>query len=140
MWIMMLIMGLPLIGLVVFRVLPWKTALPLYVVLLVASILYHRAMMKSQKLAVKTGPASMIGAIVTVISWRTGSGRIRYQGESWAARTANANEPMVPGSKVAIEAVKGLELVVRSVPDSQRTTAAEDTAPDRSRLRRSPPG
>jgi membrane protein implicated in regulation of membrane protease activity len=122
--LMMLIMALPLLGIALFFVLPWRTALPVYLIGLAISLIYHRAMMRSQKLRVRTGIKTMIGRPVTVISWQSDHGTVRCGDEIWSARALD-DSSFVPGSKGVIVDLEGLELVIRpSGPHQQFTRTA----------------
>lgn len=70
-----IILLLPIISLVLFWILPLAYALPLYLVVLVASILVYFAMMKAMKRPVTTGKEGLIGEIAEV------------KGYEWSKRT-----------------------------------------------------
>lgn len=66
----------------------------------------------------KMGPEEMIGGTAEA---RTGlvpgsTGQVFTHGTLWAARLADGSEPVRAGDKVVVEAVDGLTLVVRPLP------------------------
>jgi membrane-bound ClpP family serine protease len=108
---LMLLTGFPLIGLVLFFIIPWKLALPVYILGVGASVLLQRVAMKSHRLPVLTGIPAMTGAIGTVTVWETDRGTVRFRAELWRARS-ECGESIAPGAEVRIVAVENLELVV----------------------------
>jgi membrane protein implicated in regulation of membrane protease activity len=134
MLIMMLIMGMPVIVLCLFWLMPVKIAVPLYVAGVAVSLVYHRAMMASRKLPRSSGPAGMIGERGTVLAWRLDGGTVRCRAEIWTARCEPA-ESLPPGTDVEILRVEGLALVVRP---SHRHAEADGSDPGRSGRRRLP--
>lgn len=114
MLLMMLIIAFPLIGIILFFVLPLKISLPVYIVGAAASIFYHRVMMRSQKLRVVTGHRGMIGRTATVISWQSDHGTVRCLSELWNARMEDGGSA-APGSRVLVVGVDRLNLVLRPV-------------------------
>ncbi len=65
-------LALPVLGLVLFLVLPWPVAAPLYGVVVIASVLVYRLLLQALRLPVKTGavnsgtPRAMNGWTVIV--------------------------------------------------------------------------
>jgi membrane protein implicated in regulation of membrane protease activity len=123
---MMALMAMPLFGLGLFLLLPWQSALPIYVILLLNAGYYHRAMMKSRKLRVTTGREGMLGQDATVISWEASRGKVRCDGEIWSARTMSGTS-LAPGTRMEIIDVQGLELIVR--PPGRGDTARRRASP-----------
>lgn len=120
---MLLIMAFPILGLLLFLVLPPGMAVPLYVVGLVLSGITHRLMIKAQRLPVQTGPEGMIGAIATVLSWHDATGHVRCHGELWTARTRDHHE-LNPGTEVQVLGVERDEDMVLIVGSPQHGTSA----------------
>jgi membrane protein implicated in regulation of membrane protease activity len=129
MLLMMLLMAFPLIGVFLFFVLPWKAALPAYLVGVAISVFYHRIMVKSRMIRVKTGRRGMIGRTATVVDWHQGEGTVRCHGEFWKARMESGRSAS-PGSEVfVVDLVEHLVLILRPL---------ESAPPTRHRIRFGP--
>lgn len=115
MFLMMLVMALPVLGLLLFLFLPWKTALVLYVAGTAVALFYHRLMMKSMKLRVTTGRRGMIGREVVVISGSSGFHMVRCGDEIWKAELRGGGS-LPPGSEAVVVGVRGLVLVLDPLP------------------------
>lgn len=116
---MALIMGLPLLGLVLFLVYPWWVALTPYLILVGASVLFDRMMMRAMRLPVRTGRDALIGSTAVVLNWKGDSGQVAWRGEIWRA-AAQRGRTFAKGERVIIEDLSQLTLVVKSVgPDVQ---------------------
>lgn len=112
---MMLVMVFPLIGLGLFAWLRWTVALPIYLVGVVVSVFYHRAMTKSRAIPVSTGAEGMHGRTGTVTTSRSGRVTVVSRNEIWSAR-AEDGRPLDPGTAVEVVDLDGLTLVVRPLP------------------------
>jgi membrane protein implicated in regulation of membrane protease activity len=108
---MMIVMAFPLLGIALFFLLPWQTALPLYLGGLVLSLLLHRAMARSMKLPIRMGRGSLVGQEAEVLSWDHAEGRVRCRGESWHAR-ARDPQGFDPGQRVEVVELAGATLEV----------------------------
>ncbi len=111
---MMLIMSFPVLGLILFYVLPLGTALPLYLLMLGVSLPLHCLMMRAMRLPKRAGGESMVGSAAGVLDWEGESGRVICRGEIWKAK-ATGETPLVRGDKVVIEDVAGLTLSVKRI-------------------------
>jgi len=111
MLVMMIVMLLPLLGIELFVWLPLRTALPLYLVGLVASAVLHRAMLRASKLPVTTGREGMIGRSARVMNWGARWGWVQCGSENWLA-VVREGPPPDSGSEVTVAEVDGLMLVV----------------------------
>jgi membrane-bound ClpP family serine protease len=107
---MMIIMFAPVFALVLFWVLPFRTALPLYIPIFLFGIIVNFKMMKSMKLPVKTGLEEMIGQEALVIDDIDPEGKVRISSELWAATAKGKRYEQ--GEKVKIIGAQGLVLVV----------------------------
>lgn len=116
--LMMVVMAFPVIGLVLFFFLPWRTALLVYLVGSAVAIFYHRAMMGSQRRRVATGRKGMLGQTATVFSWQSDRGTVRCHGELWKARMEDGG-PAVPGAEAVVVELDGLTLVLRRSDPSE---------------------
>jgi membrane protein implicated in regulation of membrane protease activity len=108
-----LLLFLPLLALVLFFVLPWWLALPLYVLILIGSLFGYWKALQAQHLPPRTGGRAMIGDRAVVIKVRRGKNQVQYRGEIW---DAVCPEPLRRGQEVIIESVDGLTLRVVPIP------------------------
>ncbi len=105
---------MPLLGLILFWLFPWQTALPLYLVLVGVSAIYAWVTVRTFRQPIRTGREAMIGAQGIVVSDGP-SAVVRFHNELWnAASTA----PVLAGEVVRVVGVEGLRLRVE--PASQR--------------------
>ncbi len=102
-----LLLATPILGLGLFFVLPFGTALVIYLVLVLLSLLLYYKIVESMQTPVITGSQALIGQVVTTNE----DGSIRWQGEWWTAR------PVLPNQKVRIIGLRGLEVQVVPVAD-----------------------
>ncbi len=70
---------------------------------------------RAQRQRVNTGVEGMIGAVATALTPLLPQGRVRYQGEDWAAVVEAPTTSVDAGSEVQIVAVEGLRLHVRPI-------------------------
>lgn len=112
MWMMMLIMAMPLVGLVFFELWPLAVALPIYLTLTAISLVFDVLMMKAMRQRVRTGLEAIVGRHVRVLSWQGSDGQVSYQGEIWSAHSPSS-EDWTKGQEALVEDVDGLVLVVR---------------------------
>lgn len=70
---------------------------------------------RAQRRRVNTGVEGMIGATATALTPLLPEGRVRYQGEDWAAVVEAPTTSVDVGSEVQIVAVEGLRLHVRPI-------------------------
>jgi membrane-bound serine protease (ClpP class) len=108
---MMLFMAFPVVGLALFYLFPWQTALPYYVLGCAISVLLNWVMMRAMKLPVRTGIEGLIGKHANVIEWEGQVGRVRCGGESWTAM-ADRHLNLHPGDRVRIMRVEGVTLEI----------------------------
>lgn len=112
MLLMMLIMFLPVFALALFLILPFWTALTIYIPILILGVVVNFKMMKSMKNPVRTGLDEMIGREALVIADIDPEGKVRIKNEIWAA--TGEGERFLTGKKVRIRGVHGLVLVVEN--------------------------
>lgn len=104
-----LILGLPVMGLLLFVVLPFWPALGLYGVLVAASGLVYWKVAEALRAPLQTGVEGLLGAEGVTLSDLEGEGLVRLQGAVWQARAGKA----IPlGERVRVVAVRGLILQV----------------------------
>lgn len=108
-----LILLLPLIGLVVFWLLPLSSAIPVYLAILLASAGMYWAILRAIKKTPTTGASGLKGATGRVVSKLKPSEESQYlveaDGELWSA---SSPEMLQPGDEVRIVDVKGIRLEV----------------------------
>lgn len=115
-----LLLAMPLIGLGLFFVLPFSTALLLYLIVVALSLLLYTKIVEAMHVPVLTGSEALIGQIVTTEA----DGSIHWQGEWWAAT------PAFPAQQVRIIGIQGLKVQVIPVMDANhpsRVTTNADT-------------
>lgn len=108
MWCHLLLL-MPLLGLVLFLVLPVPVALPTYMIVVVFSLLLYVAVYRALKLPVKTGQEGMVGATAVAVEPLDPEGTIRYGGELWRA---SSRQPIAPGEQVRIVGFEGMRVIV----------------------------
>lgn len=113
MWCHVLLFALPVLGLALFFILPWGQALPVYVAIVLLSIVLYRETARVLRLPVQTGPEGMEGIegfALTDIRWE---GVVRVRGETWKAVS---REPIAAGEKIRLLRVEGVRAVVERTP------------------------
>ncbi len=116
---MAMIMGLPVLGIALFFLSPWQVALPSYLILVGASVLFDWMMMRAMRLPVKTGLDALIGSSARVLDWSGDSGQVAWRNEIWQARASGAGQIEV-GEDVTVEALSELTLIVRPAGDDSQ--------------------
>ncbi len=113
-----LLLLLPLVGLVLFIYLVWQVALPLYVIVLIATLALYWKIIKAQRRTPVVGKRAMIGDPAVVVSVKEGQMEVDYQGEIWRAVSS---QPLHVDQKVIIEGVEGL--ILRVAPSKSEKVA-----------------
>jgi membrane protein implicated in regulation of membrane protease activity len=126
---MIITMALPFLGIVLFLFLPFWTALPIYLCLLLLSGLMYYGMFSAMggRRKVQTGFEQMIGEEAVVIEDLDPDGKVEIMDEIWRA-TANGKR-FHSGEKVKICGVQGLMLVVEDLDDNKDTFRNQDSFP-----------
>ncbi len=101
----------PVIGLGLFLILPWTTALPLYLVILALSLFLYAKIMQSMRRPVITGHEAMLGQTAEIGP----EGNLKVAGERWLIAHP---EGLLPGQRVRIVGFSGLRLEVQPVAES----------------------
>jgi len=104
---------LPLLGLVLFKFLPWRAALPLYLVIVAVSSGLFWKVMQAQRRRPIIGKRAMIGDQAVVVSVKGDEVWVDYQGETWRGVSP---KPLHQGQKVIIEGVERLTLRIAPLP------------------------
>jgi membrane-bound serine protease (ClpP class) len=104
-----LVLLMPVIGLILFWILPFYLALPFYAIVAVASGLIYYSIMKASHRPREIGKENMIGRHAEVIQKINPLGQVVIDGEIWEAES---DEILGKGEKVEITALNGLTLRV----------------------------
>ena len=99
-----------LFGWILFLILSWQIALPLYVMGIVISLALYWKIMKAQRRRPAVGKRAMIGDQAVVVRVEADEVEVEYQGKTWRAVSAQL---LHMDQKVIIEAVEGLVLRVK---------------------------
>ena len=109
-----LIFLLPIFGLPVFWIFPFKTALVVYLIICAVSLLLYYKIFQAMHSKICTGKEAMLGKTAVVIRNIDPEGQIQYATEIWHA-TARGRT-FLEGEKVMIKGVLGLNLLVADAP------------------------
>jgi membrane protein implicated in regulation of membrane protease activity len=112
MHLMILVLLLPLLGLVLFFVMPLSEALPTYAAVLAVSAFFYFLMVRALKRARHTNPFKLVGEKAEVLNWRDGTGQVVCLGTIWEARSSEGRD-FGRGDKVVVAGVEGLVLRVK---------------------------
>jgi membrane-bound ClpP family serine protease len=113
--LMPIVMVAPILALPLFYYFPLGTALPIYIVILIASAYCNIIMVWSMRTKAKSGVAAMIGRTALVIEDIAPEGKVRVWGEIWTATGSNKRIPA--GKEVKILDAKGLVLSVDALDE-----------------------
>ena len=118
---MALIMALPVLGIVLFYILPFPMALPLYLLLLFISGLIYYGMIKvmGRKRKVRTGFEEMMGREALVVEDVSPQGKVQIYNEIWTAKARGRT--FLKGDKVRICDHEGLTLIVEALTVKERS-------------------
>ena len=103
---------MPILGLLLFWVLDFSVALPVYLGILVLSGGVMLLTLQSLKQPPRSGSEGMVGDIAEVVEATHSRGRVRYHNTLWYA---TAREPLTVGDTVRIIGNQGLRLRVEKV-------------------------
>ncbi|MBI1880463.1 MAG: NfeD family protein [Chloroflexi bacterium] len=111
MWCHLLLLS-PVLGLGLFLILPWTTALPLYLVILALSFFLYAKIMQTRSVRqpVMTGQEALLGQTAEIEL----GGSLKVAGERWLIAQA---EGLAPGQRVHIVGFSGLRLEVQPVDE-----------------------
>lgn len=107
---------LPLLGLVLFFILPIPTALPIYIVILIISLGFYMKAVKAMKLPVKTGEKGLVGMAGKVVKISDDTNLVSVHGELW---NAVSKTKLKVGMIVKVIDVKDLTLTVKELKSDQ---------------------
>ncbi len=109
-----LILFLPVFGLPLFWLLPFATALLLYLFILGISILLYFKIFQAMRQDVQTGQEAMLGKKGLVVEDIDPEGKIQFTSEIWDAVTKGKR--FLKGEQVRISGFQGLRLLVEEIP------------------------
>jgi membrane protein implicated in regulation of membrane protease activity len=125
-----IVIMLPILGIIVFFVLRPGVAVPVYLVILVASGLSYWSLARAMRRRPRTGREGLIGASARVVSRvKPGSNTqylVRTQGELWGAESPDILEP---GEQVTVTSIDGLKLRVQRITGSHGTDRSGQKLP-----------
>ncbi len=102
-----------LLGWILFLILSWQIALPLYMIAVIISLVIYWKIIQSQRQQPVIGKRAMIGDQAVVVNLKEGEVEVDYRGEIWRAVSS---QPLQAGQKVMIDGVEGLILRVKPAP------------------------
>jgi membrane protein implicated in regulation of membrane protease activity len=105
-----LLLFLPLLGLVVFWMFPLPLGGAIYVIVLIVSIFFYRAVAQTKSGPSKVGVQELIGESGVVQKWTANRGIVQIHDELWEA---TSSELLHEGDRVEIVKVDGLHLRVK---------------------------
>ena len=108
----LILIGLPLLALSAFWVLPLPLAVPTFVVLVAATVLFYAYLVKGARRPVMTGIEAMLNALGRVRGVHDGIVSVWVNSELWSAWAA---EELHEGDRVEVIGVEGLRLRVRKI-------------------------
>jgi len=109
------LLGMPVLGLGLFFVLPFTSALTIYLIIVLVSFWLYYKIMESMHTPVFTGAEALINRIVDTDA----EGAVHWRGEWWTAA------PRLPNQRVRIVALRGLCLVVQPYPEAKPPKSAD---------------
>jgi len=113
-----LIFFLPVFGLPVFWIFPFKIALVVYLITCAVSLLLYYKVFQALHSRVCTGKEAMLGKTAVVIRNIDPEGKIQYATEIW--RATGRGKTFLKGQKVLIKGINGLNLLVAEAPFEKR--------------------
>lgn len=126
---MPIVMLAPILALPLFYYLPLGSSLPIYIVILIASIYCNIIMVWSMRAKTKNGVQAMIGRRALVIEDITQEGKVKVWGEIWKA--VGRNERIPAGKEVKILGAKGLVLIVDALDEDGDSQPPQGIGPNR---------
>jgi membrane-bound serine protease (ClpP class) len=102
-----------LLGWILFLILSWQIALPLYMIVVIISLLIYWKIIQAQRRQPVIGKRAMIGDQAVVVKAEGSDIEVEYQGDIWRAVSA---QPLHRDQQVIIEEVDGLVLRVKPTP------------------------
>lgn len=105
----------PILALPLFFFLPFRTALPVYLALLLATAFVYFKIIAAMKSKVRTGMEGMTDGEAEVVEDIDPEGKVRFRNELWVATTTGKR--LFKGQRVRIYGFHGLKMIVGDSPD-----------------------
>src|SRR3972149_180042 len=105
-----LLLVLPFVSLILFSILPFNQALPLYLLILLFCAILYWLIWKAMRRPVSTGIEGMIGGVGKVIQIGKKTAKMFYKGEIWDPGSV---DELCVGDSVAIAGVERMTVIVR---------------------------
>jgi membrane protein implicated in regulation of membrane protease activity len=125
------IIMLPILGIIVFFLLRPGIAVPVYLVILLASGLAYWSLVRAMRRRPRTGREALMGASARVVSRVQPGSNARYlvrtQGELWGADSPDILEA---GELVTVTGIDGLKLRVQRITSSHQGDISGQKLPD----------
>jgi membrane-bound ClpP family serine protease len=115
--LMAIVMVAPLLALPLFYYFPVGIALPIYILIVAASVYCDFIMFWSMRAKARSGMKAMIGERALAIEDIAPEGKVEVWGEIWTA--VAANKPIPVGRKVKILDARGLVLIVDAFKEDE---------------------
>jgi membrane protein implicated in regulation of membrane protease activity len=117
------ILLMPVFALVLFWLLPFDVALPIYLVILAASGVLYFILMKAMHRPVTTGKEGLLGKSVNVVEVSDREIQVWVEGAIWQAVS---DKPLRKGDKARVVGIEGLTLRITQSPtvDELKTTGS----------------
>ena len=100
----------PILALPLFFFLPFRTALPAYITVVLATAFVYFKIIAAMKSKVQTGMEGMTGGEAVVVEDIDPEGKVKFRNELWAA-TASGRK-YSKGERVKIYGFQGLKVIV----------------------------
>jgi len=113
MHIMIILMLLPVLGIILFFVLPFSQALPSYLLVLAFSAFFYVLMFRSMRKPRQKSLFEMVGESAQALDWSDGKGQVLCLGAIWEARSEMGGS-FPKGTELTVSRVEGLTLVVKA--------------------------
>lgn len=106
-----IVLASPILALPLFLFLPFRTALPAYIAVLLAMAFVYFKIIAAIKSRVQTGMEGMTDRDAIVVEDINPEGKVRYRNELWVA--AAEDKKFFKGQRVRIHGFQGLKVIVR---------------------------
>jgi membrane protein implicated in regulation of membrane protease activity len=113
-----IVLLMPLLALVLFWILPLEVALPVYLVILLVSILIYISLLRAMHRPVTTGQQALLGETCEITDIKNHKGHVMLHGEIWEA---DISGHMHKGDEAIVTGVNGLRLKVKIAEEKNET-------------------
>jgi membrane protein implicated in regulation of membrane protease activity len=113
-----ILFSFPILGLALFYFFPLGVALPAYLGVLGASVLFYYKIFGALAARVQTGMEGMVGEEALVIEDLSPEGKVSFRNEIWTASAKG--KTLLKGMKVTIRQFQGLALIVSDLENETK--------------------